>query len=311
MMKLNASVRDILRDLEKMYEIDVWLDRRLDPDQILDFQCKSMSLEQALESLADRLHAELGWIENVVYLAPKEKIERVETAYWKLFQSWPSNARSPKPLAWKQPSTPSELLELWKNTFKVEVKGEELLPHDLWSERSLRGCTAPASLCLLLSGFDLAASLEGRVVALHPLGEERTVTARLKNVKPNPPENWKKKFPQGNITSRANGSEWLISGPPKLHRESLLTSRKTTAKSDKKVYSLQYRGRLGDLLASLATPDNLNLQWDASNLPKEWLDRMLSLDVEKLTAEKLLEEIGRVSKLSIRAQGNQIQVSEP
>ncbi len=106
MMKLNASVRDILRDLEKMYEIDVWLDRRLDPDQILDFQCKSMSLEQALESLADRLHAELGWIENVVYLAPKEKIERVETAYWKLFQSWPSNARSPKPLAWKQPSTP-------------------------------------------------------------------------------------------------------------------------------------------------------------------------------------------------------------
>ena len=63
-------LRDLVYSLESNFQICIFLDRRIDPQQTISLQVENTSLEQTLRRLALTAKADLCFIRDVVYLGP-------------------------------------------------------------------------------------------------------------------------------------------------------------------------------------------------------------------------------------------------
>src|SRR5581483_7227994 len=66
----DRALRDGLDRLSQTYGVAIFLDRRIDPDQKLDFTARELPLEAVWQQLAAAAHAETAVIGSVVYIGP-------------------------------------------------------------------------------------------------------------------------------------------------------------------------------------------------------------------------------------------------
>jgi hypothetical protein len=161
-----VRVREIVEQLADLHSMAILLDRRLDPDRIVDVQLGQMTLQQGLEQFAAQLDADAAIIGGTVVIGPLQSLDRLRTDIALQYQTWKARTSEDEsgrslPLLlgrtfrWDALQSPSELLQQVAADFGLEVADIALVPHDLWAEGVMADVGAIEALALVAGQFDL------------------------------------------------------------------------------------------------------------------------------------------------------------
>jgi hypothetical protein len=299
-----TSLASSLSRFAETQKIGLLIDRRIDPQIPLHFESTNQSLKHVLQSLAESLDLACVFFDSTVYLGTKNATEilpELLAAKRRELEKLP-NRRAilfRQKLSFKIPflSEPKEILQNLATQHSFHWKNPELLPHDLWDEKTLTGLSLDELLTLLLIGFDLTFEIEenGKTLIFVPLQnsskQTSTVTAETHSTES------VESVAKNNETSFAdsNSSTDFRSKIP-------LAQRRFTLKVEEKP--------LNKLLQLLAERLDLILELDEKSLAGKGvaLESRISFDVKNATAAQLFQAILRPLKLNFRINEKSIRV---
>ncbi len=154
-------LRDGLQTVADQQQIGIFLDRRVDPHQPVDFVRQLMPLDLLLEQLAAENGLRLGAVGPLLYIGPANTTAKLAT----LTELKQEQARRlPADIArrlsrrqswsWQRLSVPRELLAQLLDEHQLTLEGIDQIPHDLWPEVQLPPMSVLERLILILAGFD-------------------------------------------------------------------------------------------------------------------------------------------------------------
>lgn len=219
--KDKRALRDALLQLAAAKQIVILMDRRIDPDQLVEFSVSDVSLEQALRQLAQRLNLGITFFDSTVYLGPTSVTYRLATVAavqhdktTQLDEARRGKLRSLPAVRTEMLASPRELLEAWAKETGIELHNAERVPHDLWSAIDFPPQTAATRASLILAGFDLAIefSRDGSAARVVTMPEQPVLTRSYPGGSSprNRAEQISKQFPR--VEVKPSGSELAIAG---------------------------------------------------------------------------------------------------
>jgi hypothetical protein len=174
-------LREALEGFSRTQRVAVLLDRRIDPGQPMEASLANTPLADLLTAVADSRGLGVSFLESVVYLGPPATARRLRTIVEmrKDDLSPLPNARrliwaQARPWSWEDFATPRDLLTELAREGKLEIKGLDLVPHDLWAGADLPPLGLTERLALVLAQFDYTWRLDptGTAVAIEPMPAE-------------------------------------------------------------------------------------------------------------------------------------------
>jgi len=185
------ALRDAWAGVSLELDVAVFIDRRIDPGQLIGLSLRDQPAEEVLRQLAAAGQAEWRSVGPVVYVGPADAAAKLPTLAALRRQDaerLPAEARLRllKVQAWKwdELAEPRRLLDELAKQAGVAVSNAETIPHDLWPAVSLPPLAWTDRLSLLLAGFDLTFEVadQGKTVRPVPFPEtvllERSYTPR-------------------------------------------------------------------------------------------------------------------------------------
>jgi hypothetical protein len=279
---------EYLQQLADRQAVAIWLDRRIDPDQRIDFQASDTELARVLQGVAQEAGAQATLIDSVVYIGPGSTAARLPAlaaARRDELAGVPlANRRRllrRRPWHWDALAVPAELIVQLAEQGGVEVDGLEMVPHDLWAAADLPPLAWIDRLSLLLAGFELTFTVQdnGRRVVLMPMPDDPPVGAK-----------------------QSSGLEQLAgrAAAPAGGRE---------RRSDK-VYSLKVQQQpVQALLQALERQAQLTFVVAAE--ARERLQQRVTFEVRQVELDQLLGEILEPAGLQFQRQGARVKVFVP
>jgi hypothetical protein len=321
-------------------DLNVWLDRRVDPEQTIELALQDVNYQEVLTELARSCGLQLAYVGDVVYLGPKNVAEEIMALREKLhaeLEGGPKNLRKywlhKSVWSWPRLSEPRKLLqELFSGT-PIKLQGVEQIPYDLWDARQLPQMTRLDRTILFLVGFDLmldsvSIMKECRVVPIdrpvlitrqYPLKASQSLTI----------SDMRQRFPELDfelLGSKSRPSALKVTGtwnaqqnfrqkfgnPTQgdLRKERHKSSSRSTA-SDRQVYTLEIREQtLHKVLRQLASQLPVELTWDERQLATAGysLDVRISCKVQSASLEQLLEAILNPVGLQFQRVGKEVLI---
>jgi len=181
------DLREVLKTISDEFQISILLDRRIDPDLMLNGTLEDVLLKQGLESISKQASAKIRVVANTVYIGPSrnadqlQKLVRLRTA--ELFalseeKQFPRGRHRElarrSTLHWNDLDRPAIIIEQIAERYKLNVKGLDRVPHDLWAHATLPAISSYEALSLLLIQFDLTFQWNNDASAIQiiPLSKE-------------------------------------------------------------------------------------------------------------------------------------------
>jgi len=311
----NGNLRNIVESLEKEYSIPIWLDPNIDLDVQSEFISSGDILASSLDGLAASRNAIPIWIGDTIYFAPKESAGALESAYWRLYRSWPKARRKADKFEWTIVSTPRDLLEAWSKKNKWKLDGMDVVEHDIWMAGSIPAGQAPDQLACLLIGLKLEAVVDASnsVLKLVPIGKEDSFPYAYspERIEEKRKVDWKKHWPKA--TMKASGKLQVVNATPASHRE--LVAFPLIPKLPKNnsgdplaniTSSFKHKGRVITVLAAFAEKNKLT--YDPWPLPMNVQDRPVDIDFNKATIDAILTELGEQAYLGFTRNGLNVKI---
>lgn len=177
-----AKLREHLKQFSQTQRIAIVLDRRINPDQILDLVVRNVSVEQFLLRTAQQCGCKFCRLGDGYYFGPGENAERL-LAINAILRRPPKKTQPPwsvvESSAWDRLATPQEIIERWLPKSDFEISGLDQVDHDLMAESDAGELRLDLRLALLLSQFDLwfRQNKSGDAIAI--VRPPKTMTATL------------------------------------------------------------------------------------------------------------------------------------
>ncbi len=325
-----TPLREGLQDLSQQYHLSLWLDRQVDPNQLVSLSSltpgaaaesgaatgDSNSLVSRLEKIAAAAGSEVGVIENVVYIGPPGRLaakQRAAVVLHDQLSRAPGNAATTlRDLEWPELTSSSQFMELVERNWQIQIEGD--LPHDLFHAGALiHPSTLATQLSLLCGGFALEAqcmhSNQLRIQALQPQVVWQANYAKsdlhLRRI-----AELKSLFPHSRCLTR--GSTSHVTGPSAYHLELLApdspTARPATIGNNNERFEFQVANApVESVLNKLAMSIGFELAWDPACTPAQ-RSRLISFHVQQVALDQLLAAVATASQLRIVRQGASVSV---
>ncbi|HTN77310.1 MAG TPA: hypothetical protein VL096_18755 [Pirellulaceae bacterium] len=297
-------LRSALTSLREAKGVAIVLDRRVDPEQLVEFNSDNAPLDDALKQLATRLKLGVSIFDSTVYLGPERVTARLATVAAinqdRALQAPPDVKRklaSLPALTTEALSTPRELLEAWSNATNVSLVGLEQVPHDLWPAIRFPAQPAMSRACLILAGFDLTILLatDGASAKIVQLPEKAVLERDYPGG--NTPEQRaaqiEKSFPQAKVTLA--GKQLHISGSYEDHDliARLLRGEKITrteVRGGEQRYTLNVENQpVGAVAQALGNKLKMKVTFDPAI--QDQLEQRVSFKVNDATFVELMEKM--------------------
>lgn len=183
-----AELREMLTDVATDRRISIVLDRRLDPSVRFPFAVRNVPLRTGLSEFARTAKGELSLPANFVYLGPPSAARQLRTLM-ELRKAELSSKdsgipdrrraelQSSRKFQWHDLETPRQVLENIAAPFRLTLKNEDQIPHDLWAAAVLPDVSLVDSLSVVLIQFDLTFrwTNSGDTVELIPIPDHLSV----------------------------------------------------------------------------------------------------------------------------------------
>ncbi|HEX3999815.1 MAG TPA: hypothetical protein VHX65_14790 [Pirellulales bacterium] len=173
-----VPLRQALMHLAQSQQVAILLDRRVDPDQKIEFTSDDRTLDATLKLIAAKLSIGVGQVGSVIYFGPEltaHKIRTLAALRYEDVRRLPVDARSNftrlRPWKWDDLAMPRDLLGQLSKQCGIQIQGTDQIPHDLWGAADLPPMNFCDRLTLVAAQFDLTFSLDpaGHSVRLEPI----------------------------------------------------------------------------------------------------------------------------------------------
>ncbi|HEX5446164.1 MAG TPA: hypothetical protein VFW87_20215 [Pirellulales bacterium] len=316
-----TPLREALGNLSRGQRVAMLLDRRIDPDRPLSLTIDSASLEDAVQRIADRCHAEVSWFGSLAYVGPPPAARRLRTlaalrgedAARLSAQRRQVFARQ-QPLRWGDLATPRELCQSLADEAQVRLESLDLMPHDLWAAADLPPLSWLERLTLITNEFDLTFEFadQGAAVRLAPMVEPVQLKRRYPggSQPAKLAERYARLAPEAKVTRIRD--QVLVIGRLEDH-ERLIAKPKQAARNKpaKQVFTMRADDQpVSAVLDQLRTQLGLKLAVDEAALQKAGisLDQAVSFAVKQATLEELLAAILQPAGLTFRGESGNFEV---
>lgn len=324
----NTPLRSGLQELSQQHGCTIWLDRDIDPSQLVSIRAagpdEDASLQGRLEYIASLTGAEVGLIENVVYFGPSGRVVRLQRAAVELHdvlsrmgvQGRGSNppATQLRELSWPELVTSTELLEQIESTWQIQF--DQRLPHDLFhAGKFLQPTTLATQVTVILGGFEREAKWQqGNHFRIIPLQSQTKWQANYakREVDLRGLVGFIDKYAGGQCQTRGNVCH--VRGVTDFHL-ALLAPPPAASRTDVSLgsKSLRYEFQVvntpvASVLESLALSIGFELQWDEACTAAQRA-QFISFEVKQVSLDQLLAEVARSSGLNIQRQKSVVKVT--
>ncbi len=314
----NVALRDVLRRISTDRGVAILLDRRIDPDHLLEIDLNDLSVLVCLVKIAERVSARVSVVGNVAYLGPIHSAAKLRTLVrLRSDELFGESARLPKgrqfalargrTVHWNDLDRPADLVGQIAGQYRLDVQGLHQVPHDLWAGATLPGAGAVEALSLVLIQFDLtfAWTKQAAGIRIVPVPKEvsiqrvytprgMTAAAAVKRCQQEIP----------NLRVRPRGRQVVVDGTVEQQEaiESLLRSgRKPGGKLktfpptplDRRVFTLRIQNVPARELMDRLEQSGIAFQYDAQQLKTAGIDlnQPINMDVNKATADEFFRAL--------------------
>jgi hypothetical protein len=315
-------LRAALTNLARNQEVAIFLDRRVDPDQMIDLVIADAPLRELLQRLAGQLKLGVGQVGSVIYLGPPPTaavLGTVAALQEEQEQGLPSAVRSRlrrmQPLRWPELATPRDLIQSLADEAGLRVEGLEQIPHDLWPEVDLPPLTFAQSLSLILAGFELTFEYapDGSAVQLKPLPATASITRRipLRGSPGGVGAEIRRRFPDARFTIEAGSvvvdSTVEVSAAIRRLLDGTSSRPKPPPAQAEKRYTLRVQDKsLGAVAAAVAKEVGVELHFAPG--AEELRDKLVWLDVKEVTLDQLLRTLLEPGGLTYRLDEQTLEI---
>lgn len=315
------TLRGALDRITDSQRIAVMLDRRVDPDQEIEFSATNVPLDLMIDQFVTKYGAASCQVDSVLYVGPSETCQLLPTLVELRRDEIRalSAAKQRKLLRtsswkWKRLASPRELLLQLEREFDVQINGKESMPHDLWRETELPPLDFASKLSLLLAGFHVN-------FAMAPDGESAQITAMPKAA------SLSRKYDTGTRTAalsktlsekfaeatfRPQGNSLVVDGRWEVHDaiERLLKGesvRPAPADGSKKHYTLTVENKaVGGVIRGVGKHLGKKVVFDVK--VERRLIKEVSLNVKEVSLNELLTAVLSPANLKYEIEGDTIRV---
>jgi hypothetical protein len=281
-------LRNALGSLARSQRVAIFLDRRVDPDQPIDFSVRNEKLREVIQRLARSLQLGVSRVGPVVYLGPPEtanvlgglvELRRSEIRRWPPTTS--KRLLTVQPVAWPELAEPRELILQLARQSQLEIDGLEHIPHDLWPAADLPPLDFAEHLSLLLAGFGLTFEVNEAAPRIRLTAMPTTGTSVPSTV--------------GSPTER------------RKRDQSAASPKKTSASGAQMRYTLEVKHQpVGAIAKALA--ERFELQIDFDPQIRDKLQELISFRVQEVTLDDLLQALFQPAGLTYRIDGERLIV---
>jgi len=317
----NVSLRNTLQSMESALNIAIWLDRRIDGEQLIQLKPGQRTHLECLQELCSQTNTEIAWLENIIYIAPSHQSSRIETAYWKLMtdrvcEAWRKKGTS---IQWNEPREVKSIIEEHAKSLPVKIEGLDSIDHDLWAPATIPESSLAAQSTCLLSGFDRSLESVNRqqfkIVELPKASEVafEYSSNQMQKIKPAQLQAWKTAWPAAKIKAIGVKGIAAINAPVAAHRALALAGQadkigafNKPAPFDDSRYTLDYDGELEKLVGTLGKQIGLTIvPWP---LDATLAKRMVKIHVKEVSLDELLAAIAKQSDLRIKRTDKSVSI---
>ena len=309
----DSPLRDCLLSFGRTQHIAILLDRRADPDRILDLALREEPVLAIIQAAADSQDLRTAVFRNVVYIGPPASAAQIRTVAElrrrEIDAIGGDAARKfarQAALVWRDLDSPRDLLGRLAEENELEIVNLDQVPHDLWAAGEVPPISLTERLTLILHQFGLTfkVAADARRVAVVPLPQDVTIARDYAGGSKAEvlAEKWRAACP--NCEIRVAGGRIYVRGLMEDHDviDVMRTSggKKSSRprggrKSDpplEQVFTAEVPNRpLGAVLAHFAKQLGLELQIDRASLQNAGvsLEQLISFRVEDATFDELFQ----------------------
>ncbi len=320
----NRSLREGLQDLCRTHDLSLWLDRRVNPNQLISFKVNARSNDQSLEAALDKIatlvQADSVLIENVIYFGPKDQTRYIQCAAVKLHDSISRQAGQDlthmRGLQWEELSTPSDILARIADAWKVQIEGA--LPHDLLHAGQLAGqSTLATQLTIVCGGFGVEAeAVQSGQFKLRELEQQ---------------DRWQTIYSKSSLNAsameRSQLNQLVETYPRSIFREQAeqcevlattdfhLALLKPTARVKRRTdltrerWSFEVQNKpAGIVIQYFADSIGLDVQWDEKCSTSD-REQIISFRVDNVDIDDLLRQFAQASRLTVHREEFSVRIS--
>jgi len=296
-------LRDTLHLLAYRSEINLWLDREIDPTKLVTTGTEARTLYQAISASARSAGAAVNVVDNVVLVGRDDWVERVAGAILATVRGG-----TKRDISWTELATPTVAAATCVTAIR------QPLPHDLWPSTDWKRIDGSVALLLVAAQFDLMPSndssgsysslaVPAKLSAVYPAGKHAALM-RAEVLRADP-----------KATIKESNSQLLVTGTPAAHRAATSAWLNNAALAhpkildiDKVQFSLDLKKKpAGQVLAQLAGAAGrvFVIQPDASELCKQ----SVTLSAKDKTLRSLSESIAQAAGVAITWSDTELRVA--
>jgi hypothetical protein len=313
-------LKDVVGSIETTFKICLFVDRHIDPDQLIELQVEDLSLEQTLRRLALTANAEISIIQHVVYLGPKTTCTLLAT----IAEIHHDNLRTAtkagnimavraEPIQWERLTNPQTLLIHDAQRIGFRYSNQEAIPFDLWDAGELARLPFAHRTTILLAGFNKTFQITDQqtLTIINFPGEaslKRSFNKQLSSVNIS---KIRSQFPTLKIQS--NNSGLVVQGRwEEIHQlERLLAGGTSTttkpATTGMQVYTLTVENQpIQAILQAIAQQEKLELI--ATDKAKAILAKQTSIEAKQLTLTQLLDKVTKSAGLTTHIENGKLSI---
>lgn len=330
----NVDLRTIAGRISAARHVALVVDRRIDPSRARSFSADGELLGAFLERLAGESSAGTSVTGSVVYVGPAAAALKLRTLV-ALRQSELAEVAGKSGSArrreltratgfqWNDLDRPSDLVERLAQEHRLNLEGQEQIPHDLWGAATIPDASFVEALSLILIQWDLTFEWIDRAAGIRLVNVPERVVIEKRHRAPARElaelaiDRCRDQVPGLEMRSAGKG-EIAAVGTIEQHEalERLLRPAAGPAKKapTSTTFTLQFKnGRVKSLLEKLSGPADgqWRFEYDAAALRSAGidLDQRISFEVNKAPIEELLKAALDPLGLAFSVEGKTIVLS--
>jgi hypothetical protein len=178
--RTRVSVRNMFERLAELQDIAILLDRRIDPDRLIDVQLVNVTLQEGLDLIAAQAEGVTAVIGATIFVGPPEGVDRIRTSIelsrpltsGRMIDRPAPAARPPgdtetrRTFDWNDLQRPDRLLDRICSVCGVSLHGTVRPPYDLWGSGTLAGVTVREAVAVVAGQYELTSSWSADAVAV-------------------------------------------------------------------------------------------------------------------------------------------------
>jgi len=316
----DAPLRDVLGSFSASQKVGIFLDRRIDPSQLVNIAAKNVSPERFLWKIAGTQGIGVCRLADIYFFGPPQTTACLPTI-WEQMERQSARQRRTYQVKWerKAPLASSSvviikpLLEQLANEHHFQIENPEAIPHDVWAPLKLPRTSLGGRVGIILAGFDkwFERSKDGTSIRIVDFPAIKTASLKTETLA-DPraiSKRMKVEFPELKITGTSK--RLSASGAPleiaKLRRALVNSQTVKAVALDANRFNLNTQAPRGSILATIAHQLSKKLKFTPEFQPM--MQAEIQLQVKDATLDQLLDETLKGTELRYEMTDTELVIS--